>query len=168
MRHFETERLILKPASPEDAVFFLQLYNTPKFIQFIGDRNLRTIEDAEQYIRNRFRPQIDRLGFGNYVVVLRENQQKIGAVGIFEREGLDVMDIGFSFLEAYEGKGYGYESAFYLKEIIQRQYGVQRISAITSKDNYPSQKLIEKLGLTFRKFVTLPDETEELRYYESD
>jgi [ribosomal protein S5]-alanine N-acetyltransferase len=168
MEHFETERLILKPADQEDAAFFLQLYNMPKFIRFIGDRNLRTIEDVAHYIQNRFRPQFDKLGFGNYVVMLRENQEKIGAVGIFEREGLDVMDIGFSFLEAYQGKGYAYESASYLKSIIKQKYGVQRISAITSKDNYASQRLIEKLGLTFRKFLTLPNETEELRYYESD
>ncbi len=168
MENFETERLILKPASREDAAFFLQLYNMPKFIQFIGDRNLRTIEDAEQYIQNRFRPQFDKLGFGNYVVILRETQEKIGAVGIFEREGLDVMDIGFSFLDAYEGKGYAYESAAYLKETIGELYGVKRISAITTEDNYASQKLIEKLGLTFRKHVVLPDENVELRYYAND
>lgn len=168
MESFETERLTLKPALQEDAAFFLQLYNMPKFIQFIGDRNLRTIEDAERYIENRFRPQFDKLGFGNYVAILKEDQQKIGAVGIFEREGLDVLDIGFSFLPEFEGKGYAYESASYLKEIIGQKFGLQRISAITTKDNFSSQKLIEKLGLKFRKFVILPEETEELLYYEND
>ncbi|GHE23358.1 alanine acetyltransferase [Sphingobacterium griseoflavum] len=168
MKNFETERLILKPASREDAAFFLQLYNMPKFIQFIGDRNLRTLEDAERYIENRFRPQFDKLGFGNYVVILREREEKIGAVGIFEREGLDVMDIGFSFLEAYEGQGYAYESAAHLKATIAKRYGVNRLSAITTEDNHASQKLIEKLGLSFRKHVMLPGEAVELRYCESD
>ncbi len=168
MEHFETERLILKPADQEDAAFFLELYNMPKFIQFIGDRHLRTEEDAAAYIQNRFRPQFDKLGFGNYVVILRENQRKIGAVGIFARDGLDVLDIGFSFLAAYEGKGYAYESAWHLKTTIGEKFGHNRISAITTKDNYSSQKLIEKLGLTFRKLVILPDETEELLYYETE
>ena len=167
MKNYETERLILKPADIEDADFFLKLYNLPSFIQFIGDRNLRTKEDAETYITSRFLPQIETLGFGNYVVIHKELNKKIGAVGIFEREGLDVLDIGFSFFPEFEGKGYAYESASNLKEIAKNDFGVSKLSAITSKENYSSQKLIEKLGLKFQKLVTLPDETEELMYYEN-
>lgn len=167
MKNYETERLTLKPADLEDADFFLKLYNLPTFIRFIGDRNLRTNEDAEKYIENKFRPQIERLGFGNYVVIHKELNEKIGAVGIFEREGLDVLDIGFSFFPEFEGKGFAYESAFNLKEIAAADFGISKLSAITSKDNFSSQKLIEKLGLKFQKFVTLPDETEELMYYEN-
>ena len=167
MNSYETDRLILKPAEVQDADFFLELYNMPSFIQYIGDRNLRTKEDAENYIKSRFIPQIEKLGFGNNVVILKEDHTKIGAVGIFEREDLDVLDIGFSFLEKYEGKGYAYESANKLKEVAATDFGVHKISAITTKDNFSSQKLIERLGLKFQKLVTLPDETEELMYYEN-
>lgn len=167
MKSYETERLILKPAEVQDADFFLELYNMPSFIQYIGDRNLRTKEDAENYIKNRFLPQIEKLGFGNYVVILKEDNTKIGAVGIFEREGLDVLDIGFSFLPNYEGKGFAYESANKLKEVAAKYFGVHKISAITTKDNFSSQKLIEKLGLKFQKMVTIPNDDEELMYYEN-
>ena len=167
MKTFETERLIMKLADLDDADFFLELYNTPSFIKYIGDRNLRTKEDAEDYIKNRFFPQIEKLGFGNYVVILKENQTKIGAVGIFEREGLDVLDIGFSFLEKYEGKGYAYESANRLKEVAAIDFGVEKLSAITTKDNFSSQKLIEKLGLKFQKIITIPNDDAELMYYEN-
>jgi RimJ/RimL family protein N-acetyltransferase len=148
-------------------IFFLELYNMPSFIQYIGDRNLRTKEDAENYITSRFIPQIEKLGFGNYVVILKEDNTKIGAVGIFEREGLDVLDIGFSFLEKYEGKGYAYESANKLKEVAATDFGVNKISAITTKDNFSSQKLIERLGLKFQKMVTIPEDVVELMYYEN-
>ncbi|MPS74788.1 MAG: N-acetyltransferase [Chryseobacterium sp.] len=167
MKTFETERLILKSAEVQDADFFLELYNMPSFIKYIGDRNLRTREDAENYIKNRFLPQIEKLGFGNYVVILKEDNTKIGAVGIFEREGLDVLDIGFSFFEKYEGKGFAYESANKLKEVAATDFGVNKISAITTKDNYSSQKLIEKLGLKFQKMVAIPNDDEELMYYEN-
>ncbi len=167
MNSYETERLILKPAEVQDANFFLELYNMPSFIQYIGDRNLRTKEDAENYITSRFIPQIEKLGFGNYVVILKEDHTKIGAVGIFEREGLDVLDIGFSFLEKYEGKGYAYESANKLKEVAATDFGVHKISAITTKDNFSSQKLIERLGLKFQKMVTIPNDDAELMYYEN-
>ena len=98
-----TDRLNLKLASMEDAPFFLELYNTPTFIQFIGDKNLRSLEDARSYVQNRFLPQIERLGYGNYLIIRKEDGAKIGSVGIFEREGLDVQDIGFSFLEEFLG-----------------------------------------------------------------
>ena len=167
MNSYETDRLILKPAEEQDADFFLGLYNMPSFIQYIGDRNLRTKEDAENYIKSRFIPQIEKLGFGNNVVILKEDHTKIGAVGIFEREGLDVLDIGFSFLEKYEGKGYAYESANKLKEVAATDFGVHKISAITTKDNFSSQKLIERLGLKFQKMVTIPEDVVELMYYEN-
>ena len=167
MNSYETDRLILKPAEVQDADFFLELYNMPSFIQYIGDRNLRTKEDAANYITNRFIPQIEKLGFGNYVVILKEDNTKIGAVGIFEREGLDVLDIGFSFLEKYEGKGFAYESANKLKEVAATDFGVHKISAITTKDNFSSQKLIERLGLKFQKMVTIPEDVVELMYYEN-
>ena len=167
MNSYETERLILKPAEVQDANFFLELYNMPSFIQYIGDRNLRTKEDAENYITSRFIPQIEKLGFGNYVVILKEDHTKIGAVGIFEREGLDVLDIGFSFLEKYEGKGFAYESASKLKELVATNFGLTKISAMTSDENIPSQKLIERLGLKFQKMVTIPNDDAELMYYEN-
>lgn len=167
MNSYETDRLILKPAEVQDADFFLELYNMPSFIQYIGDRNLRTKEDAENYITSRFIPQIEKLGFGNYVVILKEDNTKIGAVGIFEREDLDVLDIGFSFLEKYKGKGYAYKSANKLKEVAATDFGVHKISAITTKDNFSSQKLIERLGLKFQKMVTIPEDVVELMYYEN-
>lgn len=166
MKSYETERFILKPSDINDAEFFLELYNSPQFIENISDRNLRSIEDAENYIVEKFRPQLERLGLGNYVVVRKEDSQKIGAVGIFEREGLNVMDIGFSFLPQFIGKGNAFEAANKLKEVAMSEFGIKNISAITTKTNIPSQKLIEKLGLKDKKMVTLPNDDEELMYYE--
>lgn len=165
---YETERLILRPMSLEDGEFILDLYNRPKFIQFIGDRHLKTVSDAENYIQNRFLPQMERLGYGNYLMITKDGNYKIGAVGIFEREGLDVVDIGFSLLDEFEGKGYAYEAAIKVKSIGMDDFGLKKISAITTKENFSSQKLIEKLGLKFQKLVNIPDDPEELMYYETD
>ncbi|GEN68967.1 hypothetical protein CRH01_35350 [Chryseobacterium rhizosphaerae] len=154
--------------SLEDKELIFELYNRPKFIQYIGDRNIKTLKDAEDYIRNRFIPQIERLGYGNYLVMTKEGNNKIGGVGIFEREGLDVVDIGYSLLEEFEGKGYAYEAAQKVKSIGMEEFGLSKISAIISKDNVSSQKLIEKLGLKFQKHLTLPGEDEELNYYETE
>ncbi|ASW75306.1 GNAT family acetyltransferase [Chryseobacterium piperi] len=165
---YETERLIIRPVSLDDAPFILDLYNRPNFIRYIGDRHLKTISDAENYIKNRFLPQLEKLGFGNYLLITKDENEKIGAVGIFEREGLDIVDIGFSLLNEFEGKGYAYEAAQKVKSIGMEDFGLTKISAITSKDNFSSQKLIEKLGLKFLKHITLPNEEEELMYYETE
>lgn len=154
--------------SAKDSDFIFELYNRPKFIQYIGNRNVNSIEEAENYIQNRFTPQMERLGFGNYLLVTKDTNEKIGAAGIFEREGLDVVDIGYSLLEEFEGKGYAFEAARKVKSIGMEDFGLSKISAIISKDNFSSQKLIEKLGLKFKKYVTLPGETEELNYYETE
>jgi len=165
---YETERLILQPISVDDKEFIFELYNRPKFIKYIGDRHIKTVLDAENYIKNRFLPQFEKLGFGNYLVVTKDKGEKIGGVGIFEREGLEVLDIGFSLLEEFEGKGYAYEAAEKVKSIGMDEFGLKKISAITSKDNFSSQKLIEKLGLEFKSYVTLPGDHEELMYYETE
>lgn len=165
---YETERLIIRPMSADDADLILELYNMPEFISFIGDRDIRSLDDAENYIKAKFLPQFEKSGFGNYLIVLKEGNVKIGGVGIFEREGLDIVDIGFSVLERFEGKGYMFEAAQKVKSIGMDEFGLNKISAITVKDNFSSQKLIEKLGLKFQKYVTLPNETEELMYYETE
>jgi len=167
MKTFETERLILKLADLDDADFFLELYNLPSFIKHIGARNLRTKEDSENYIKERFLPHIQEFRYGNYVVIHKELNKKIGAVGIFKREGIEVPDIGFSFFPDFEGKGFAYESAINLMEIVKTEFGLNKISAMTSDENTSSQKLIERLGLKFQKYVIFPDDNEELRYYEN-
>lgn len=102
------------------------------------------------------------------MVILKEGNIKIGGVGIFEREGLDVVDIGFSVLERFEGKGYMFEAAQKVISIGMDDFGLKAVSAITSKDNFSSQKLIGKLGLKFQKYIVLPNENEELMYYETN
>lgn len=163
----ETERLILQPVKMEDAEFILELYNSPNFIKFIGDRNLRTVEDAENYIKEKFLPHVEKYGFGSYVIVTKSNTKKIGNVGIYVRDGLDAPDIGFSFLPEFERKGYGFEASKKLMEIAFSEFDLKKISAITTKENIASQKLIEKLGLKYLKIVRLPDDPEDLLYYEN-
>lgn len=158
----ETERLILQPVKMEDAEFILELYNSPNFIKFIGDRNLRTVEDAETYIREKFLPHVEKHGFGSYVIITKSDTKKIGNVGIYVRDGLDTPDIGFSFLPEFERKGYGFEASKKLMEIAFSEFGLKKISAITTKENIASQKLIEKLGLKFQSIVQLPDDPEDL------
>jgi [ribosomal protein S5]-alanine N-acetyltransferase len=164
-KYFETERLWIRPTTIHDSEFILELMNTPKWIEFIGDRNLHTVKDAEQYIKNKMLPQLERLGFSNYTLIRKLDEVKVGCCGLYDREGVEGVDIGFAFLPAFENQGYGFESANRLIQAAKNDFGLKAVSAITSKNNFASQKLIEKLNLKLVGTTILPNEIEEILLY---
>lgn len=165
---YQTERLLLQPTGYGDEVFLMKLLNSESFLKNIGDRNVRTFEDAQRYILERCLPQHQKLGYGSFTVIQKSNGLKVGTCGIYAREGLDINDIGFAFLPEFEGKGYGFEAASKLMEVGKTEFGLKKISAITTKDNLSSQKLISKLGLEFKRYTMLPNDPEELMYFEAE
>ncbi len=164
-KSFETERLILKPTSESDSEFILKLVNTPKLLKYIGDRNIKTVENARDYIKEKMIPQLERLGYANYTVIRKQDNQKIGTCGLYDRKGLDGIDIGFAFLPEYEKKGFAFEASNKLKEVAFSEFNIKVISAFTTKDNISSQKLLEKLGLKFIGTTKIPNDDEELLQY---
>ncbi len=162
---FETERLLIRPTGTEDAEFILELLNSPKWVQFIGDRKVNTLEEAVEYIRSRILPQLERLGYSNNTVIRKEDGKKIGTCGIYDREGIEVADIGFAFLPDYEGKGYAFEAANIIKNAAFKIFGLSVINGMTTKDNFSSQKLLEKLGLKLMGTIRIPNDDEELLLY---
>ena len=164
-RIFETERLMLIPTSEEDAEFIYKLFNTPKWIKYIGDRNIRTVEDARSYIRTKMLPQLIRLGYSSYTLIRKSGMVKVGTCGLYDRDGMDGIDIGFALLPEYEGKGYAFESANMLKNAAFTEFGINELKAITTKDNIQSQKLLGKLGFKFVGTTKLPGDDEKLLLY---
>lgn len=164
-KHFETARLIIKPTTEKDAEFILELLNTPKWLEHIGDRNVHSAEDAIQYIKNRISPQQKRLGFSNYTLIRKSDGVKIGSCGLYDREGVEGVDIGFAMLPAYEGMGFGFESASKVLEIGKTEFNIEMISAITTRNNLASQRLIEKLGLRYIETIRIPNDEEDLLLY---
>ena len=166
---FETERLILKPTSEEDAKFFYELQNSPTWIKYIGNRNIKTIEDARKFIIKKIIPQVKKLGYSNYTIIRKSDNLKIGSCGLLHnREGFGgVVDIGFAFLPKYHKKGYAYEAASKVKNIAFDEFGIHELYALTTKDNIPSQKLLEKLELNLSGIIILPNEEEESLVYKT-
>ncbi len=144
-----TERLTLREVTHDDAAFILELLNTPKFIKYIGDRDVRSIEDALRYIDERYLASYRDNGYGLYGVVENASGKLSGACGFVRRDALPGPDIGFSFLPEFEGKGYGFEAATAVMEYGRDVLGFDEVLAITSLDNAASEKLLTKLGFTF-------------------
>jgi RimJ/RimL family protein N-acetyltransferase len=168
LKVLETDRLILRWLSTGDAEFILGLLNEPSWLRFIGDRGVRTIEDAHDYILKGPVEMYARLGFGLYAVELKEGGSPIGICGLIKRDFLDDVDVGFAFLPQYWAKGYAYESASAVMAYGKDVLGLKRIVAITSSDNHRSAKLLEKLGLRFEQMVKYPNEDQEVRLFAID
>ncbi len=161
----ETERLILRKLSTNDAEFVLELLNEPSFLRYIGDRGVRDLEEAKQYILNRLVTSYERNGFGLYLVELRESRIPIGISGLVKRDTLPDPDIGFAYLPAYWSKGYAVESAAAVMNYAREVLGLTRIVAITSLDNEASAKLLGKIGLRFERLIKLSEDAEEVKLF---
>ncbi|WP_223034605.1 GNAT family N-acetyltransferase [Hanstruepera marina] len=158
----ETKRLIISKFTPEDAAFYLELLNTPKWITYIGDRHLKTVDDAKNYLQEKTIPAYAKQGFGFYKLTKKESNRPIGTSGLIKRDTLDFPDIGFALLPEYEGKGYGYEASIKILELAKTTFKLNKVLGITLEHNTNSIKLLEKLGLSFEKKIKPFEDDEEL------
>lgn len=162
MNVFETNRMVLSHLSADDAAFIFELLNTPGWLQFIGDRGIKTLQDAEQYILNGPVKSYENNGFGLMAVRLKDSHEAIGICGLIKRSGLDDIDIGFAFLPAYNAKGYAAEAAHATLDYGFENVGLNRIVAITNEDNIHSIRLLKKIGMQYERKILLDGDSEEL------
>ncbi|MEC0231731.1 GNAT family N-acetyltransferase [Paenibacillus alba] len=165
MKVLETERLILRYQTIEDAAFMLELMNDPSWIQYIGDKGVRTIDEARDYISKVALDAYARLGYGFYLTELKDEGIPIGICGLAKRDFLEDVDVGFAFLPRFWGKGYAFEATSAVMEYAQAELGIKRIVAITTESNHASAKLLEKLGLHFEGMTPNAGKNEELRLF---
>jgi [ribosomal protein S5]-alanine N-acetyltransferase len=156
MTNLETERLVLRQLTADDAEFILELLNEPDYIKNIADRGVRTAEDARKYIENGPAASYAKNGFGLFAVTLKESGVPIGMCGLIKRDFWDDIDIGYAFLERYRGKGYAYESASAIMDYGRKVLKIKRIVAFTTLDNDASIRVLEKIGLRFEKIMSVP------------
>ena len=164
MRVLETSRLTLRHLCPADAVFVRQLLNEPSFIRYIGDRGVRTDEDARRYILQGPMASYERNGFGLYLVEVNEQGTPAGICGLLKRDSLEDVDLGFAFLPHFWRRGYAFEAASaVLADAAQR--GLTRVLAITSPDNVASIALLGKLGFEFNRMMRQGEEGTEINVF---
>ena len=161
----ETPRLCIRVFTVEDAPFAYELVNDPDWIRNIGDRNVRTLEDARGYLERGPIAMQEKHGFSLFAVVLKESGATVGMCGLIRREILEDVDIGFAFLPGYRGQGYALESAQAVMEHAWGALGLTRLVAIVAPGNAPSIRLLETLGFTFERMMRLPNDDEDLRFY---
>jgi RimJ/RimL family protein N-acetyltransferase len=161
----QTDRLRLRRLTPDDAAFIFELVNEPSFIENIGDRNVRSEEDAVSYIQNGPMASYERFGYGLYQVELIHTSTPIGICGPLKRETLEYPDLGFAFLPLFWGQGYALESSAAVMNYSRVVLGLHDIAAITTPSNERSIKLLEKLGFKFQCLKVLTEDTSPIKLF---
>lgn len=161
----ETDRLRLRRLSVDDAEFILRLLNEPSFIQNIGDRSVRTIEDARGYILKGPVASYERFGFGLLLVEEKESGAPIGICGLLKRDVLDDVDIGYALLPEFWSRGYALESASAVISYAREKLGAKRVLAVVNADNQSSIHLLGKMGFQYEKMIRLSDDAPEIKLF---
>ena len=161
----ETERLTISNFTLKDAPFFYELVNDPDWLHYIGDRNVKTIEDAKKYLRENIIKSYTKNGFGFYIVRLKDTKNPIGTCGLIKRDWMDFVEIGYAFLPKYRGKGFALEASVKVKNYAKKTLHIKRLSAITNIDNDRSGNLLHKLGFLHEKNIEYPEENKMCKLY---
>lgn len=161
----ETPRLVLRRLTLDDADLLLAIWNDPAFVHNVGDRGVRTLEQARVAVRAGPLQLYADYGFGPYALVLKADASRIGICGLFKRDNLDHPDIGFALLPDYCGKGLAGEAAFAVLEHARDDLCLETLTGIVSPGNEPSIGLLEKLGLSFSRMITMPGDEHEVCLY---
>ncbi|HUD96600.1 MAG TPA: GNAT family N-acetyltransferase [Woeseiaceae bacterium] len=145
----QTERLMLRPFSPDDADFILAVLNDRDFMRFVGDRQVRSIEHAKAYLQTGPIASYARHGFGLYAVELKAAHEPVGMCGLLQRASLPDPDIGFAFLPAWRAQGLALEAAQAVLAEARDRWSLARVLAIVDPANERSIGLLRALGMTF-------------------
>jgi len=150
-----SDRLVLREVTPEDASFMNDLLNSPGFLRYIGDRGVRSDEDASKFIEEKYRAAYTQHGYGLWVVEIGDGTP-VGICGFVKRDHFECPDLGFAFLPEHSRKGYGYEAAGAAMAYGRETLHFEKVLAITTPDNTASIGLLEKLGFKFESLVDTP------------
>jgi RimJ/RimL family protein N-acetyltransferase len=161
----ETERLQLSRLSYDDCEFIVELVNEPSFKRYIGDKNVKSQDDARRYLREGPIGNYEQFGYGLFLVNLRDTETPAGICGLVKREEFEDPDIGFAFLKRYRENGYASESAKAVLEYGFETLELRRIIALADPDNEPSLRLLERLGFVYEREVRMPEDNHDINLF---
>ena len=161
----KTERLHMRWLTEDDAPLMLAIWNDPDFIRHVGDRGIRSLEQARQAMRDGILKVYRDQSMGPYGLFLHGSDEAMGICGLFKRENLDYPDIGYGLLPAFCSKGYALEAAIAVKEHAAGHMRLARLLAIVSPDHPRSIRLLEKLGMSAGQRLRMPGDEDEVVLY---
>ena len=143
----ETDRLILRSWKAEDIPLFTKMNRDTRVMRYFPS----TLSDEQtESFYNRIQTEFERNGWGLYAVELKSNGTFIGYVGLheigFDADFTPGVEIGWRLAADYHHQGLATEAA---KEVLKlaKQNGLQRLYSFTAKQNFPSERVMQKIGM---------------------
>jgi ribosomal-protein-alanine N-acetyltransferase len=161
----ETARLFVSEFTFQDTDFIIKLLNSPGWIKYIGDRSIKSKEDAEHYLQAGPMKSYTQHGFGLYRVDLKSENKSIGMCGLLKRDTLEFPDLGFAFLEEFAGNGYAREAAKAIVSFSREHLNLSTLLAISLPDNKKSIRLLTALRFRFAGNFTAATDEKILHLY---
>jgi RimJ/RimL family protein N-acetyltransferase len=161
----ETERLSLRRFTLEDAAFALKLVNEPAFIANVGDKGVRSLDDARRYLAEGPIAMYERHGYGLWHAALRETGAAVGMCGLLKRDILPDVDVGYAYLPEFRGRGLASEAARAVLRHGERKFGLRRVIAVVAEGNQASIRVLEKIGLRYERMYPMYPGQPEVRLY---
>ena len=165
MQALRTDRLLLDELTLDDAGFIVELLNDESFLRFIGDKGVRTEEDARKYLLEGPIKSYRDNGFGLLAVRRLDDGRPLGMCGLVRRDVLEYPDIGFAFLPDYRANGYAFEAAGAVLAHAWGELRMTRLLGICNPDNAASIRLLEKAGFTFERQLRLAADADPVNLY---
>ncbi len=162
----ETKRLFIRRLVREDAEFILRLLNEPSWLEFIGDKNVYSLNDAKKYIELAPMAMYERYGFGLFLVCAKETSAPMGLCGLMKRDNLDNADLGYAFLPEFWHNGFALEAVESVIDYAKNTHQLSRILALSKSSNAASIKLLNKVGFLFDRDLKLLEDEENLQIYQ--
>jgi RimJ/RimL family protein N-acetyltransferase len=161
----KTERLELRWLTLDDTPMMFAVWNDPAFVRYVGDRGIRSLEQARAAVEAGPLSLYTEYGYGPFHVRRREDGVDMGICGLFRRDGLEEPDIGFAILPDFCGMGYGFEASAAVLEHARDALGLSCVTAIVSPHNEASIGLLEKLGMRYVRPIRMPGDDHDVRLY---
>jgi len=165
MKILETERFILRVPTLRDAPLILALFNQPDCVQYMGEKNLKTVEDAEKYLEDKFFTMYQKYGFCLFIIQLSSLNVSAGICGLVKRDSMDDVEIGYAMLSAYQNQGIAIETGLAVRNYAFNDLGLKRLAGLTAVDNHGSAHVLERIGLDYIKNIQLKEFTGDTKYY---
>jgi len=150
----ETPRLILRHQVPADLDDLWALYCDPEITKYIPDAP-RTREEAREELEWHMNGHHRNPDLGLWATIHKETDKFIGRCGLlpWTIEDQQEVEVAYTIARSYWGQGLATEAAQAILQYGFEKLNLSRLVSLIEPGNIASQRVAEKIGMTFEKRV---------------
>lgn len=171
MKDIETERLILRDASVDDAEDMFEYAKLEEVTKYLSWKPHISVKDSEKILEMLSKEAKEKDSYVLKAIVLKENDKMIGTIDarIFG-DGLKDAEFGYCLNPKYWNKGYMSEALKAFIQALHKDHGIENVFGSFERENIASKRVMQKNEMyyyeTVRRVFKNKGEVELIRYKE--